>query len=68
MSLPQDDSPGVVRRERVLHAVFRVSLWGKGLLAAAELLSALVLMFVPRGWWVHAAVVLTRGELVEDPS
>ncbi|AXH95360.1 DUF2127 domain-containing protein [Ornithinimicrobium avium] len=61
-------STPVERHERVLYRLFRLSLWGKGLLAVAELVSALVVMFVPHGWWVRAAVVLTRGELIEDPD
>ena len=55
-------------REDLLALFFRVSLWIKGLFGIGELISAFVVMFVPHDWWVHAAVVATRGELIEDPN
>lgn len=56
-----------LRREARLYLVFRITLWGKGLIGLTELFTALVVMFVPSGWWLRAAVGATQHELIEDP-
>lgn len=67
-SVPPPALENTERREWLLYRFFRFTLWVKGLFGVGELISALVVMFVPHDWWVRAAVVATRGELIEDPN
>lgn len=56
------------RLGRVLHAAFEASLLAKGLFAAAETLSGLVLLVLHQGALVALAQRLTAHELSEDAS
>ena len=50
-----------------LDRVFEIGIIGKGLNGAAELLGGLLLLFASPDRLRHFAVVLTQGELSEDP-
>lgn len=54
--------------ERYIRIAFRISLWFKAVFAVTEIAGGVVAFFVTRMFLVHAANVITQGELNEDPN
>lgn len=54
--------------ERYIRIAFRISLWFKAVFALTEIAGGVVAFFVTRSFLVHAANVITQGELSEDPN
>jgi uncharacterized membrane protein len=57
----------ILFEEKYLHRFFEISLLLKAIFAAAEIVAALGVYFVPRGFLSQLIAMITRAELAEDP-
>ena len=54
-------------QERRIGLYFKLSVWGKGLISAAEIVGGILAFFVPVSVLTNIVIYFAQGELIEDP-